>query len=46
MSGSDEFKPFVPAGKIMPEFTGTSILLGILLAVVGWGIFIWHDLDC
>lgn len=34
MSGSDEFKPFVPAGKIMPEFTGTSILLGILLAVV------------
>ncbi|MDK2800680.1 MAG: hypothetical protein PWP27_2172 [Clostridiales bacterium] len=29
-----EFKPFIPAGKIMPEFTGTSIILGIILATV------------
>ncbi|MCT4509335.1 MAG: oligopeptide transporter, OPT family [Tepidibacter sp.] len=30
----EEFKPFIPADKILPEFTMTSILLGILLAVV------------
>lgn len=34
MNENKEFKPFVPADKTMPEFTGTSILLGILLAVV------------
>ncbi|MBC8571142.1 OPT family oligopeptide transporter [Zongyangia hominis] len=28
------FKPFVPADKVMPEFTATSIILGIILAVV------------
>ena len=28
------FKPYVPADKIMPEFTATSIIMGILLAVV------------
>lgn len=28
------FKPFVPADKILPEFTVTSVVLGILLAVV------------
>ena len=33
MSESKEFKPFVPAEKSLPEFTGTSILLGILIAV-------------
>lgn len=31
-----EYKSFVPAGKVMPEFTITSILLGIFLAV-GFG---------
>lgn len=30
----DEFKPYVPADKITPEFTFTSIFLGIFLAVV------------
>lgn len=34
MSESKEFKPFVPAEKTMPEFTVTSIILGILLAVI------------
>ena len=29
-----EFKPFVPADKIMPEWTMTSVLLGIILAIV------------
>lgn len=28
------FKPFIPAGKIVPELTPTSIILGIILAVV------------
>ncbi|MCD1147535.1 oligopeptide transporter, OPT family [Peptoniphilus sp. KCTC 25270] len=31
---SAEFKPYVPADKVMPEFTFASIFLGILLAVV------------
>lgn len=29
-----EFQPFIPAGKVMPEFTVTSIILGVLLAVI------------
>lgn len=28
------FKPFVPADKVLPEFTVTSIVLGILLAIL------------
>lgn len=31
------FKPFVPADKVMPEFTLTSIIIGALLAVVFGG---------
>ena len=34
MSESKDFKPFVPAEKTLPEFTVTSVILGILLAVV------------
>ena len=34
MNKNKEFKPFVPADRTMPEFTGTSVLLGILLAVI------------
>lgn len=34
MKDNKEFKPFVPADKTMPEFTATSIILGILLAVI------------
>ncbi len=28
------FKPFIPADRIVPEFTVTSVILGIILAVV------------
>ncbi|RDY23719.1 oligopeptide transporter, OPT family [Romboutsia maritimum] len=34
ISSTQEFKPFIPADKIMPEFTLTSIFLGCLLAVI------------
>lgn len=30
----NEFKPYIPADRIVPEFTVTSLLIGILLAVV------------
>ena len=30
----ENFKPYVPANKITPEFTVTSIIMGIVLAVV------------
>lgn len=30
----EEFEPFIPADKIVPEFTVVSIIIGILLAVV------------
>lgn len=32
-----EFQPYVPANKVMPEFTVVSILLGAILAVVFGG---------
>lgn len=31
------FKPFIPADKIVPEFTATSVILGIILAVIFGG---------
>ena len=34
MDNKTEFKPYVPAEKITPEITVTSIIMGILLAVV------------
>ncbi len=34
MKENNEFKPYIPAEKIIPEFTITSILMGILLAVI------------
>lgn len=37
MSNNKNFKPFVPADKVMPEFTVTSIILGALLAIVFGG---------
>lgn len=37
MSENKDFKPFVPANKTMPEFTPTSIILGVILAVVFGG---------
>ena len=29
-----EFKPYIPANKVVPEFTVTALLIGILLAIV------------
>ena len=34
MNNKENFKPYVPADKITPEFTVTSIVMGIILAVV------------
>lgn len=34
MSDNKEFKPYIPAERITPEFTVTSIIMGIILAVV------------
>lgn len=37
MDNKKEFKPFIPADKVLPEFTVTSVILGIILAVVFGG---------
>ena len=34
MDNKNEFKPYIPAEKVTPEITVTSIVMGILLAVV------------
>ena len=34
MNENKEFKPYIPAEKVTPEFTITSIVMGILLAIV------------
>ncbi len=34
MENKNEFKPYIPASKVTPEFTVTSIIMGIILAVV------------
>lgn len=34
MSEKNEFKPYIPASKVTPELTVTSIIMGILLAVI------------
>ena len=34
MKEHNDFKPYIPAEKVTPEFTVTSIVLGIILAVV------------
>lgn len=34
MGENKEFKPYIPAEKITPEFTVTSIIMGIVLAIV------------
>ncbi len=36
-SNVQEFKPFISADKILPEFTKTSIIMGILLSIVFGG---------
>lgn len=32
-----ELKPYIPADSVLPEFTGTSVVLGILLAIIFGG---------
>ena len=32
-----QFKPYIPADRVMPELTPTSVILGIILAVVFGG---------
>jgi len=34
MNNEKEFKPYIPAEKVTPELTVTSIVMGIILAVV------------
>lgn len=37
MSEQKDFKPYIPAEKKVPEFTPTSIILGVILAVIFGG---------
>jgi putative OPT family oligopeptide transporter len=37
MKDEKTFKPYIPADKVVPEFTVTSVVLGILLAIVFGG---------
>ena len=34
MKSNKEFKPYIPAEKITPELAVTSIMMGILLAII------------
>ncbi len=34
MDNKKEFKPFIPADKVMPEFTVVSAIIGVILAIV------------
>lgn len=34
MNNENNFKPYIPADKVTPEFTVTSIVMGVILAVV------------
>ena len=31
---NEEFKPYIPAEKVTPEFTVTSVIMGVLLAII------------
>ena len=33
----NKFKPYIPAERSLPEFTATSVILGVLLAVLFGG---------
>ena len=37
MNEKNEFKPYVPADKVMPEITVASVIIGVLLAVLFGG---------
>ncbi len=34
MENKNEFKPYIPAEKVTPEFTVTSIVMGVLLSII------------
>ena len=34
MENKNDFKPYVPASKVVPEITVTSVIIGVLLAVI------------
>ena len=33
-NNKNDFKPYIPADRVVPEFTVTSILIGVLLAII------------
>ena len=37
MSNEKNFKPYIPADKVLPELTAVSIVLGVILAVIFGG---------
>ena len=37
MNEKKEFKPYIPADKVMPELTVTSVIIGVLLAILFGG---------
>lgn len=34
MKNTEEFKPYIPADKVLPEFSPTAIIVGILMSIV------------
>ena len=34
MNNNNEFKPYIPADKVTPEITATSVIMGMLLAII------------
>ena len=53
MENKNEFKPYIPAEKVTPELTLTSIIMGVISAPVavfyvytiikGWVSIFWYD---
>ena len=37
MEKKNDFRPLIPADKVLPEFTVTSVILGMILAVIFGG---------
>ena len=38
----NDFKPYIPADQVVPEFTVTALILGILLAAITAMSAIWN----
>ena len=43
MNEKKEFKPYIPADKVMPELTVTSVIIGALLAVFFGGDYAYDS---